>query len=112
MTPSQRRRSRARRPKKAPGECYTVNTYRQAIRRACDQADKQAHKTQPDVSQKTRLVPRWAPNRIRHTAGTEIRKRHGLEAAQVVLGHSRADVTQVYAERDFALAERIMRQIG
>jgi hypothetical protein len=35
-----------------------------------------------------------------------------LEAAQVVLGHSRADVTQVYAERDLSLAERVAAQIG
>jgi hypothetical protein len=30
----------------------------------------------------------------------------------VALGHSKADVTQVYAERDLALAERIAREVG
>ena len=34
------------------------------------------------------------------------------EAAQVVLGHAKADVTQVYAERDQSLAERVARAIG
>jgi hypothetical protein len=35
-----------------------------------------------------------------------------LDAAQTVLGHSSADVTQEYAERDFDLARRIMLDIG
>lgn len=44
--------------------------------------------------------------------GTEIRKRFGLEAAQVILGHASADVTQVYAERDLQKAVQIMREVG
>ena len=36
----------------------------------------------------------------------------GLEAAQVALGHAKADVTQVYAERDTELAREVMRKIG
>ncbi len=49
---------------------------------------------------------------MRHSAATEIRKQFGLEAAQTVLGHAKADVTQVYAERDAALAAEVMRKIG
>jgi integrase len=45
-------------------------------------------------------VPPWHPNQIRHTYATEVRREHGLEAAQILLGHTYADVTQVYAERD------------
>jgi site-specific recombinase XerC len=41
-----------------------------------------------------------------------IRKRYGLEAAQVILGHASADVTQVYAERDLQKAVEIMREVG
>ena len=55
---------------------------------------------------------RWSPNRLRHSAGTEIRKRFGLEAAQVILGHASANVTQVYAERDLQKAVDIMREVG
>jgi site-specific recombinase XerC len=44
----------------------------------------------------------WCPNRLRHTAATEIRSKFGLEAAQIILGHAQANVTQVYAERDIA----------
>jgi len=55
---------------------------------------------------------RWNPNQLRHSAGTEIRRRYGLEAAQNVLGHASADVTQVYAERDLKRAEQVMREVG
>ena len=41
-----------------------------------------------------------------------IRSRFGLEAAQVVLGHSKADVTQIYAERDLGLADRVAGELG
>jgi site-specific recombinase XerC len=55
---------------------------------------------QRDELRKWQSSHRWAPNRLRHSAATEIRKNFGLEAAQVILGHSAADVTQIYAERD------------
>ncbi len=83
-------------PKRSASDKYTTNSYRRAIHRACDKAG----------------IARWSPNRLRHSAGTEIRKRYGLEAAQVILGHATADVTQVYAERDLARAVEIMREVG
>jgi len=78
------------------GEHYTTNSYGQAIAQACKKAD----------------IPGWTPHRLRHTAATRVRKEHGLEAAQVVLGHATADVTQVYAERNEALARRIAEEMG
>jgi site-specific recombinase XerC len=57
-------------------------------------------------------VEKWSPNRLRHSAATAIRKRFGLEAAQVTLGHAAADVTQVYAERDLERAAVVMAQVG
>jgi site-specific recombinase XerC len=54
----------------------------------------------------------WSPNQLRHAAGTDVRRQYGLEAAQVILGHAKADVTQVYAERDQALAAEVMGKIG
>jgi site-specific recombinase XerC len=57
-------------------------------------------------------IPHWHANQLRHSAATEIRQRFGLEAAQVALGHSSADVTQIYAERDMGLASRVMEQVG
>lgn len=96
MTPSQSMRRRKARPAVAPGECYTVESYRRAIARGCDAAG----------------IPRFAPNRIRHTAATRIRAKYGLEAAQVTLGHATAVVTQVYAERDFSEAARVALVAG
>jgi integrase len=57
-------------------------------------------------------VPEWHPNQLRHTHASEVRRVFGIEAAQVALGHARADVTQIYAERDMVLAERVAREIG
>jgi integrase len=57
-------------------------------------------------------VSKWHPNQLRHMHGTEVRRIFGIEAAQVALGHAQADVTQIYAERDMGLAERVARQIG
>jgi site-specific recombinase XerC len=57
-------------------------------------------------------VPAWSPLQLRHTFATQVRSQHGLEAAQVLLGHAKADVTQVYAERDLAKAIAVIAQIG
>jgi integrase len=90
----------ARRGEGSPGQkhrtCYDRRVYRQAIIRACGKAG----------------VPSWSPLQLRHTAGTAIRARYGLEAAQAVLGHAKADVTQVYAERDLDRARAVMSEIG
>ncbi|MAT70674.1 MAG: integrase [Planctomycetaceae bacterium] len=88
--------NRVAKPKRKPGRCYSTGSYRRAIHRACEKAQ----------------LEKWSPNRLRHAAATEIRRKFGLEAAQVVLGHAKADVTQVYAERDVALATRVAREVG
>lgn len=99
-------RNRKRKPKKQPGELYTNDTYNRAVRRAVDAANKAR------AENKLPPLPYWSPNRLRHAARTEIRKQFGLEAAQVVLGHSKAQITEVYAERDQGLALRVVGQIG
>jgi integrase len=96
MTPSQAARKPKPDPKRAPGKRYTKDSYRVAVQRACDLAG----------------APRWAPNQLRHSAASEVRKRYGLEASQVVLGHSELGVTQVYAERDLAKARAVMAEFG
>jgi site-specific recombinase XerC len=54
----------------------------------------------------------WHPNQLRHTHGTRVRREYGLEAAQVVLGHAWAAVTQVCAEADMAQAVQVAAEIG
>jgi site-specific recombinase XerC len=104
--------NRKRRPKRKPGERYDTNSYRRAIHRAVDLANRQRQKDAAEAGAEPQLLPRWSPNRLRHSAATAIRKLFGLEAAQVTLGHAQADVTQVYAERDLSLAVEVMRKIG
>jgi len=111
VQPSQRDRSKSR-PQLKPGTRYLKDAYARAIRRACDRAFAPPDSLDKDERAKWRKEHRWSPNRLRHAAATTIRQQFGLEAAQVVLGHSRADVTQVYAERDNSLAARIMGQVG
>ncbi len=57
-------------------------------------------------------VEHWFPYQLRHSHATAVRKKYKLEGAQVALGHKRADVTQVYAERDFDLARKIALEMG
>jgi len=94
-TPSERRR-RSKAPGRSHAEHYDRRSYRQAVVRACKKAG---------------VVP-WSPLQLRHTAATLIRSQYGLEAAQLFLGHEKADVTQIYAERDAARVRAIVAEIG
>jgi len=78
------------------GEVYTVHSYRRAIERAAKKAG----------------VERWTPHRLRHTAATEVRRQFGLDAAQSLLGHKHASVSEIYAELNTAKASDIARRIG
>jgi integrase len=89
--------------KRLPSDRYAKDAYRVAVHRAIEKANR----GRPDGP-----LPHWHPNQLRHSAATEIRRVFGLEAAQVALGHSRADVTQVYAERDGRLAAEVAMKIG
>jgi integrase len=77
-------------------ESYTVGQLDLAIARACKRAG----------------VPHWSANQLRHLHGTRVRKLYGLEAAQVALGHERADVTQINAERNHELAAKVAAEVG
>jgi integrase len=54
----------------------------------------------------------WAPNQLRHSAASAIRKQFGLEAAQVILGHKHANTTEIYAEMNADRGREIARAIG
>jgi hypothetical protein len=110
-------------PKRQPGEQYNVHAYRNAIHRACDKAFP--HPELPEGAKAADLTAaqraelrqwqedhRWNPNQLRHTKATETRRDHGLEATQIVMGHSKADVTQIYAERDMAKGIEVARLTG
>ncbi len=101
------------RPERKPGDRYLKDAYATAVRRSIATANRIAAKEAAARGEEAPdPIPHWHPNQLRHSAATEIRKLFGLEAAQVALGHSRADVTQMYAERDCKLAAEVARRIG
>ncbi len=125
-------------PGRQPADHYTVNSYRQAIWRACDHAfPPPSHLARERVKAlrgrrwettgewKARLGPdrwaelkawqadhRWHPHQLRHNAATHIRKEFGIEVARIILGHRSASVTEIYAELDDEKAKSIMKRIG
>jgi integrase len=131
-TPSQMARKPTSNRRRKPGERFTTASYRRAIERACEMAfdmpdalrkppelDKPERKeTEPEKQERLRLAAEWRwqhcwnPNQLRHSRATIIREKFGVEAAQVVLGHSDSRVTDIYAQKNFDLAARIMKQIG
>jgi integrase len=119
VQPSQVSRRQAR-PKRQPGERYTVDSYRAAVQRGIEAANKaglcDACKA-PGVEElcaacRLRQVPQWHPHQLRHTKATEIRREAGLDAARAVLGHRSPAITEVYAELDVGRAAEVMEKLG
>jgi integrase len=129
----------AKRRRRAVGELYTSAAYRQAIERACERAcplpdylrrkfvesaDRGCRRETP-AEWRARLGPdgraevrawrkahTWTPHQLRHAAGTAIRKEFGIELARIILGHSTAFTTEVYAEADREQARDVVAKIG
>lgn len=78
------------------GKSYTTPAYARAIGRACKRAN----------------VKHWSPNQLRHAAATRLRREIGIEAARVVLGHTSATTTEIYAEADRVNAIDAMKKSG
>jgi integrase len=133
LYPSSLKRDAARRvknPLRPPAARYSRLSYLTAVTRACDRAfppvGELARREKESVAKWwSRMTAEqraevkvwqkehhWHPNQLRHTFATRVRKQHGLEAAQVLLGHSRADVTQLYAERNQELAATVAAEVG
>jgi integrase len=123
-TPSQEARKQKKGPKAAPKNCYTTASFRRAIHRACDQAfpppesldeaGEDSEQTKPEKKQaRVEWIKqhRWSPNRLRHTGGTEIGDKFGIEAASAVMGNT-VDVAQVYVERNLKQAREIIKEVG
>lgn len=99
-------------PVKVPGDRYTTESYGRAVANACDAAFPVPEELDGTERVQWRKDHRWRPNRLRHSFATRVRRDHGLESAQVLLGHASADVSQVYAERDFDRARAVALQVG
>jgi integrase len=136
---SRNRRKRKASPRRTAGQCYTRTSYGCAVARGCvrafplpaalargtvlDECGKE--KLETVAEWKTRLGEQkwieaaawrsahfWSPHRLRHQRATEVRDRFGLDAAQAVLGHNQADVTQLYAQVNLAKAAEVARLTG
>lgn len=96
MTPSQARRRKKKNPRRAKRERYDRDSYRRAIDYAIAKAG----------------VEHWHPHQLRHSCATRVRKEFGLDAAQVILGHKSAAITEVYAELDRSKAVAVVSKFG
>lgn len=87
---------RARKDGRGPTEQYRVNSYEQAIERACLRA-KVAH---------------WKPGQLRHNAATRLEEQFGLEVARLLLGHKHLQTTKIYARDNLEKAEQAAKTYG
>lgn len=119
-------------PQRAPGCRYTTGSYNRAVQYSCDRAfpppgdlAKRVDETTKEWRTRLKEQKKWKSlldwrrahrfhvNQLRHSAATSLRREFGLEAAQLVLGHASANVTDaVYAERDRGKVIEVMRNIG
>jgi integrase len=113
-----------------PGDHYVTMSYARAIIYACDWAfsppeplakrageTKKQWKARLSESEQAELKRwkkehRWHPNQLRHTAATLLRKEHGIELARIILGHSTAFTTEIYAEADKSQAMEVIGKVG
>jgi len=122
-SPGTNRTNDRRRP---PNSLYSKDAYANAIARACEVAfgmpdelrkidrslpadERQRLKREATAWRRTHV---WKPNQLRHTAATEFRRRYGLESTRCVLGHTAAETSEIYAERDLEAAAQIAREVG
>jgi len=111
VQPSQCDRSKDDPARKA-GEHYGKDAYNRAIARAVEKANRAEVNAAQLEEREAQLLARWTPNMVRHTRATELRRLHGIEAAQVCLGHSDPKTTLIYAEADAKLAADVARRTG
>lgn len=119
-------------PHRRPADRYSTGSYNRAVQYACDRAFPPTGGLARRTGESTtrwyrrlkseglwnelrawRRAHRFHVNQVRHSAATVLRREFGLEAAQLVLGHASAYVTDAcYAERDHSKVVEIMQRIG
>jgi hypothetical protein len=123
-------------PERAPGDCYTVESYGRAVKYACAKAFPAPAHLQPAMHENGKRETHkelWArltkeqkaelrawrkahhfnPHRLRHSCATRLRRDHGIDLAQTILGHRLGSaVTEVYAEANVERARQIVAAVG
>ena len=102
-----KQKSKGRSGGRRPGGRYTTASYRRAITRAVDAANR----TRKAAGIQDEL-PNWAPNQLRHLRAGEVEEQFGIEQASAILGHSNIRTTEIYAKRKLQIATSVARQIG
>jgi hypothetical protein len=122
-------RKKSSKPKRPPQDHYDIHAYRRCIYRACDKAFPAAEPLakrkgetakewlarlraeQKEELKRWRKAHRWHPNRLRHSRATELRS-HGLDMVKTILGHTKVETSQIYAEKDLAAVQELVGKIG
>lgn len=116
VQPSQVNRKKSTRDRKLPAAVkFCRRTYASSVTSAIGRQNRDAaqHDVAPGHCGPNILqCPHWHPHQVRHTHATEVRRKFGLEAAGAALGHARMSATEIYAERDQGLAERVAAEVG
>jgi len=100
---------RRKRDAKKPAVRYTTHSYGNAVRRAVEAVNRGYVEAAVDVELH---VPHWHVNQLRHSYATAARRLFDLEHAGAALGHTKMSATEIYAERDGALAAKVAAKIG
>lgn len=108
MTPSQANRKPKSKPKRPKRERYDTASYRRAITYGIKKANRRRAQQEGEAV----TVPHWHPNQLRHAYATKVRRRFGVEAAQVGLGHARTNVVEIYAQKNLGLAIEVAQKMG
>jgi integrase len=83
-------------PNRVARDHYDRHSYARAIARACKKAG----------------VPHWHPHQLKHNCGTDVKKKYGLEGSRAYMGHTKLSTTEIYAEKDMELVEKIALEMG
>ena len=103
---AQKAKRKGKAGKRRPGKCYTTASYRRAVARAVEIANKA--RAAADLEP----LPKWSPNQLRHLRAGELQEQLGIEAASAVLGHANIRTTEIYARRQLELAIDATRKLG
>jgi integrase len=122
-------------PLKKPGERYSVGSLLGAIDYACRRAfplpdhllprigengkreSRKDWEARLTTAEKTEIEAwhrdhKWHTNQLRHSAGTKLRKKFGIEKTGACLGQRTVAVTELYAEQNMEAAKQIMAEVG
>lgn len=114
------KRKLTRKPRKAPGSCYSKDSYNRAIARACEVAFKMPEALRKASAEDTALKAEakawrkqhcWSPGQLRHNAASVFAREFDDDTARTILGHSSVATSAIYIERDFDKARAAMKSL-